>query len=184
MRPLCFTNELQLSWVCETNPIHRPTRPFLLSPLSRATARATQSPTTNIQSTIYNIQPPGPIYRATRWNYPLPAEKYRDCRLRACLTAIFGPGDTGRRGFHAGLLFGLSGLGSFFILITQHDCREICAAGRKLLILSNENYLSLPIRRGGRHYENTEVTRRDCDAHCNACNRRPVGRRCRWKQGM
>ncbi len=68
--------------ICETNPIHHPTPSFppsplyfLLSPLSRVTARATQSqhgprpkqtkrtqfPTINIQSTIYNIQSPGPI---------------------------------------------------------------------------------------------------------------------------
>ena len=47
---------------CETNPIHTvfPTFASLLSPLSRATARATQFPTTNIHSTIYNIQSPLP----------------------------------------------------------------------------------------------------------------------------
>ena len=50
--------------------------------------------------------------------------------------------------------------------------------------MPNEKHLSLPIRRGGKQYENTEVKRRDCDAHFDACNRGPVGCRCRRMQGM
>ena len=74
--------------------------------------------------------------------------------------------------------------GGFFMLITQPDSAWISPAGRKLLILSNEKYLSLPIRCGGRHYENTEVTCRDCDTHCDARSRGPVGCRCWGKHGM